>query len=61
MNDDVLLVTVPDAMAALSLSRCQVYDLIRSRRLVSVKVGRSRRVPAAALRDYVAQLIEEQE
>jgi excisionase family DNA binding protein len=53
------LLTVPEAMAALRLSRAAVYDLIRSRELTSVKIGRSRRVPVSAIAEYVTRLIEE--
>ncbi|MFC7988997.1 helix-turn-helix domain-containing protein [Streptomyces pilosus] len=53
------LLTVPEVMARLRLGRSTVYDLIRSRRLVSITVGRSRRVPADALRDFITREIEE--
>ncbi|WUC42477.1 helix-turn-helix domain-containing protein [Streptomyces cellulosae] len=53
------LLTVPEVMARLKLGRSTVYDLIRSRRLVSITIGRSRRVPAHALRDFIAHEIEE--
>ncbi|MFF9406364.1 helix-turn-helix domain-containing protein [Streptomyces anandii] len=53
------LLTVPEVMARLKLGRSTVYDLIRSRRLVSITVGRSRRIPADALRDFIAHEIEE--
>jgi excisionase family DNA binding protein len=46
-------------MALLNLSRTQVYELIRSRRLLTVTVGRRRLVPAAAIDDYVALLVSE--
>ena len=36
-------------MALLSLSRTQIYELIRSRRLVTVTQGRRRLVPAASI------------
>jgi excisionase family DNA binding protein len=52
------LLTVPEAMAALRLSRATVYDLIRSGELGSVKVGRSRRIPAQAVQTFVAHLVE---
>jgi excisionase family DNA binding protein len=52
------LLTVPEAMAALRLSRATVYDLIRSKELGSVKVGRSRRIPAQAVQTFVAGLVE---
>ncbi|MFF4038949.1 helix-turn-helix domain-containing protein [Streptomyces sp. NPDC001816] len=53
------LLTVPEVMARLRLGRSTVYDLIRSRLLVSITVGRSRRVPADALRDFINHEIEE--
>ncbi|MER8236855.1 helix-turn-helix domain-containing protein [Streptomyces sp. NPDC094049] len=53
------LLTVPEVMARLKLGRSTVYDLIRSRRLVSITIGRSRRVPAAAVRDFIDNQIEE--
>lgn len=53
------LLTVPEAMAVLRVSRGTIYDLIRSRELRTVKIGRLRRVPRAAVADYVARLIEE--
>ncbi|MEU4655786.1 helix-turn-helix domain-containing protein [Streptomyces sp. NPDC023723] len=53
------LLTVPDVMMRLRLGRSTVYDLIRSGRLVSITVGRSRRIPADALRDFITREIEE--
>ncbi|MEU7068697.1 helix-turn-helix domain-containing protein [Streptomyces narbonensis] len=53
------LLTVPEVMARLKLGRSTVYDLIRSRRLVSLTIGRSRRVPADAVRDVIDNQIEE--
>jgi excisionase family DNA binding protein len=51
--------TVPEVMDALNLSRFKVYDLIRSRQLLSIKIGRSRRVPADALRTFIEHQLEE--
>ncbi|MEW2469301.1 helix-turn-helix domain-containing protein [Streptomyces sp. NPDC046994] len=53
------LLTVPEVMARLKLGRSTVYDLIRSRRLTSITIGRSRRVPADAVRDFIIREIEE--
>ncbi|MFC8644271.1 helix-turn-helix domain-containing protein [[Kitasatospora] papulosa] len=53
------LLTVPEVMARLKLGRSTVYDLIRSRRLVSITIGRSRRIPADAVRDFIVNEIEE--
>ena len=57
MHDDELL-TVPEVMARLRVGRSTVYDLIRSRRLPSITIGRLRRIPARAVRDYVAHELE---
>lgn len=57
MADELL--TVEEVMARLKLGRWKVYDLIRSRRLASITIGRSRRIPAAAVGDFIAHEIEE--
>ncbi|WP_314175697.1 helix-turn-helix domain-containing protein [Streptomyces winkii] len=57
MRDEELL-TVPEVMARLKVGRSTVYDLIRSRRLSSVTIGRCRRVPARALRAFISDHIE---
>ncbi|GAA2427145.1 helix-turn-helix domain-containing protein [Streptomyces macrosporus] len=58
MPDEELL-TVPEVMARLRLGRSTVYDLIRSRRLPSVTIGRSRRIPASALREFISHQMAE--
>ncbi|QKW51924.1 helix-turn-helix domain-containing protein [Streptomyces buecherae] len=55
---DEKLSTVADVMARLKLGRSTVYDLIRSRRLPSITIGRCRRIPARALRDYISNELE---
>jgi excisionase family DNA binding protein len=55
-----LLLTVEEAAFALRICRAKVYRLIMERRLFSVKVGGSRRVPVKALEAYVDQLVAEQ-
>jgi excisionase family DNA binding protein len=57
--DAVLLYRVADVVRLLNLSRSEVFDLLRTRRLRSVKEGRLRLIPAAALREYVALLERE--
>lgn len=51
--------TVPEVMSALRLSRSKVYDLIRSKQLLSFTVGRARRIPADALTRYIREQTEE--
>ncbi|WP_030891275.1 helix-turn-helix domain-containing protein [Streptomyces sp. NRRL F-5053] len=53
------LLTVPQVMARLKVGRSTVYDLIRSRRLPSLTIGRARRVPASALRDFIRDQLTE--
>ena len=53
------LYDVTEAMALLNLSRSQIYELIRSDRLLTVTVGRRRLVPAEAITAYVALLVSE--
>jgi excisionase family DNA binding protein len=59
--DDLQLYEVRDVMRMLHLSRTVVYGLIRNKRLRSVKQGRARRIPATAIRDYIALLESEAE
>ena len=59
--DDLQLYEVRDVMRMLHLSRTVVYELIRNKRLRSVKQGRARRIPATAIRDYIALLESEAE
>jgi excisionase family DNA binding protein len=54
-----LLYRIPEAMALLSMSRTVIYDQIRRGRLRSVKLGRTRLIPAAAIAEYVALLEQE--
>ncbi|MGW0761956.1 helix-turn-helix domain-containing protein [Streptomyces sp. NPDC002814] len=55
----VELLTVDQVMARLKYGRSKVYDLIRSKRLVSFTEGRCRRIPESALQDYIRTRLEE--
>ena len=59
MVTDEPLLTVPEVMARLKVGRTAVYHLIRTRRLPSLTIGRSRRVPVDGLRSYLASRLEE--
>ena len=54
-DDDPLLLSIPAAAAMLSLGRTTVYSLIASGELEAVSIGRSRRVPRAAVVEFVAR------
>ncbi|MFJ8769244.1 helix-turn-helix domain-containing protein [Streptomyces clavifer] len=49
----------PEAMTHLKNGRSALYDLMRTRRLASLTIGRARRIPAHALADYVQRHLEE--
>lgn len=55
-----VLLTVDQVAARLQVSRWTVYNLIRSRALASLTIGRCRRISQTALNDYIRTL-EEQE
>lgn len=57
--DDPLLYTIGEAGRTLRAGRTKINELIGSGELRSVKIGRSRRVPVAALHEYVAKLQRE--
>ncbi len=51
-----LLLTPEEAGAVLGVGRTKVYELLREGVLESVRIGASRRIPTAALEEYVAFL-----
>ncbi len=53
--NDRLLLKVERVAQALDLSRSQVAEMIATGELPSIKIGRSRRVPVAALRQWIAE------
>ena len=57
--DDLRLYTVGDVEQRLQLSRAKVYDLIRTGRLPSITIGRSRRVTHTALNNLITTLENE--
>ncbi|WP_328544379.1 helix-turn-helix domain-containing protein [Streptomyces europaeiscabiei] len=54
------LLTVPQVMARLQLGRSAVYDLLRSGQLVSITLGRARRIPTHALTDFIRTRLEQE-
>jgi excisionase family DNA binding protein len=51
------LLNVEEAAERLGISRTRTYALIGSGELVSVRIGRLRRVPITAIADYAARLV----
>lgn len=56
---DKLLLTPEEAAGVLGICRSKLYDLLRAGAIESVHIGASRRVPAAALVEYVERLRQE--
>jgi excisionase family DNA binding protein len=55
-----LLYTVPEAADEMAIGRSKLYELIEAGMLETVRIGRARRIPAEALRNYVEGLRSEQ-
>ena len=53
-----LLLCPEEVAELLGVGRSRVYDLMRKRELLSVRIGKSRRVPTAAVEEYVKGLTE---
>lgn len=51
-----LLLRPEEVAQALSVGRTTVFELMRSGELRSVKIGKSRRIPTEAVREYLAGL-----
>jgi excisionase family DNA binding protein len=64
MSDEVpsvkLLLTISEAAAAMSVGKTLLYELLLRKEIVSIKIGRSRRVLVASLRDYVAKQVQDE-
>ena len=60
MTADTELLTVPQVMERLQLGRTAVYDLIRTRQLASLTLGRARRIPTHALTDFIHTRLEQE-
>jgi excisionase family DNA binding protein len=59
-TDCELLLSPTEAARRLSLGRTRLYQLLGSGELASVQVGKLRRIPTRALRDYVDGLLAAQ-
>src|SRR6202035_2375128 len=55
-----MLLTAEEAAAKLAICRTKVYELLRNGHLASIRIGASRRIPVAALAEYVQRLRGEQ-
>lgn len=53
---DKLLLSPEEAAQRIGCGRSFMFELIRTKKIESVKVGRLRRIPAVAIDNYVAEL-----
>lgn len=54
-----LLISVEEAAEILGIGRTAAYELVRTKQLKSVKLGRSRRVVLSSLNEYIKELLGE--
>jgi excisionase family DNA binding protein len=54
-----LLLTPDEAAAALGVGRTLLYELLMSKEIMSLKLGRVRRVPMTSLVEYIAKRVSE--
>ena len=54
---DRALVSIPEAGEALHLGETKVKELVSRGELLSVKIGKSRRIPATAIQAYIDRLV----
>ena len=58
---DKLLLKIPEAANRVSLGKTKFYSLVQSGDIRSVRIGRSVRIPADALREWIEKRAEEDE
>jgi excisionase family DNA binding protein len=61
MMDTQLLLSVEEAAELLRLGRTRTYELVMTRKIQSVKVGRRRLVVRSSVFDFVQALLVEQD
>jgi excisionase family DNA binding protein len=59
MESKPILVSVAEAARLLSIGRTAAWELVRKRKIRSVKIGRTRRVPFAAIQEYIQRLLDD--
>ena len=55
---DELLIPIEEAARRIGVGRSHFYEMLRRGEIVSVRLGRSRRVPVSALEDFVQQKLQ---
>jgi excisionase family DNA binding protein len=63
MNDEQQekkLLTIDEAGKTLGLGRSMTYNLVASKELASIKIGKSRRIPLSAIDDFIKRRLQDQ-
>lgn len=60
MSEEKLLLRIPEVSERTGLGRSTIYTLIAGGEFPAVKIGRSTRIPADAVRAWVDQKLAEQ-
>ena len=55
----MVVLTVPEAALRLGVGRSYLYGLVMRGEIVSMKLGRSRRIPVAALERFVEERLQD--
>lgn len=55
-----ILLTVNEAAARLAIGRTTLYELIATRELRTVKIGRARRIPESAVDEWITRRLRDQ-
>lgn len=59
MTNEELLLTVEEAARRIKFSRSKTYQLVADGEIPSIQVGSQRRIPIAALAQWLARKVEE--
>ena len=58
MESKPILVSVVEVARMLSIGRTAAWELVRKRKIKSVKIGHTRRIPIVAIEDYIERLLD---
>jgi excisionase family DNA binding protein len=61
VSDEQLLLTIPEAVQILGVSRSHLYNLINQGTLPTIRLGRSVRIPREWLSGWVATQVQDWE
>lgn len=53
MDNDKLLLTIPEVALRLGLGRSLIYELVMRGEIKSITIGRARRIPVGAIDEFI--------